>query len=161
MSKSFGMASWRIGYMVIPARLFESVNKIQDTILICPPLVSQHVAAAALRVGSAYCRAKVADLAPVREMVLAAFADIADVCSVPRPDGAFYCLVRVHVPLDPLALVERLIRDHGVAAVPGTAFGLDGCFLRVSYGALDARTVAQGMERLVGGLRAIGRAPRR
>jgi aspartate/methionine/tyrosine aminotransferase len=157
MSKTFGMASWRIGCMVVPAGLFESINKIQDTILICPPLVSQHVALAALRVGSAYCRAKVADLAPVRDVVLAALARVADLCTVPRPDGAFYCLVSVHSGLDPLRLVERLIRDHRVAAVPGTAFGLDGCYLRVSYGALDARTVEEGMERLVGGLRAIVR----
>jgi aspartate/methionine/tyrosine aminotransferase len=157
MSKTFGMASWRVGYMVIPARLFGSINKIQDTILICPPLVSQHVALAALRVGSGYCRAKVAELASVRKMVLAAFAGVSDLCAVPRPDGAFYCLVRVHLPLDPLTLVERLIRDHRVAVVPGAAFGLDGCHLRVSYGALDARTVEEGMQRLVGGLRAISR----
>jgi aspartate/methionine/tyrosine aminotransferase len=155
MSKTFGMAGWRIGYMVIPAELFESVNKIQDTVLICPPLVSQHVASAALRAGSSYCRGKVDALAFVRRLVLEALAALGDVCTVPRPDGAFYCLVRVHLPLDPVALVERLIREHRVAAVPGTAFGLDGCFLRVSYGALDAETVAQGMERLVGGLRAI------
>lgn len=155
MSKTFGMASWRIGYMVIPARLFDAINKIQDTILICPPIVSQHVAVAALRVGSSYCRAKVGQLASVRAMVLDALAAVADLCTVPRPDGAFYCLMRVHAPLDPLALVERLIREHRVAAVPGTAFGLDGCSLRVSYGALEAPTVAEGMERLVGGLRAI------
>ncbi len=157
MSKTFGMAGWRIGYMVIPAHLFEAVNKIQDTILICPPLASQHVALAALGVGSSYCRARVEQLAPVREGVLAAFDTIPDICMVPRPDGAFSCLVRVRLPLDPLTLVERLIREHGVAAVPGSAFGLAGCYLRVSYGALDAQTVADGMERLVSGLRAIAR----
>ena len=155
MSKTFGMPSWRIGYMVIPARLFDAVNKIQDTILICPPLVSQHVALAALRVGSSYCREKVRELAAVRRLVLDALAPIADICTVPRPDGAFYCLVRVGARLEPLALVERLIREHRVAAVPGTAFGLDGCSLRVSYGALDAGSVAEGMDRLVAGLRAI------
>ncbi len=157
MSKTFGMASWRIGYMVIPARLFSSINKIQDTILICPPLVSQHVAVAALKVGSTYCRRKVDELATVRKMVLAAFDNVRDVCTVPRPDGAFYCLVRVHLDMDPLALVELLVRGHRVAAVPGTAFGLDGCYLRVSYGALDPRTVEEGMARLVGGLRALVR----
>ena len=49
LSKAYGFASWRIGYMVIPEELFEAVNKIQDTILICPPVVSQHAALAALR----------------------------------------------------------------------------------------------------------------
>ncbi len=156
LSKTYGMASWRIGYMVIPEHLFEAVNKIQDTNLICPPLVSQAVARAALESGSGYCRARVAELADVRSMVLEEFAAISDVCTVPRPDGAFYCLVRLHTTLDPLAVVERLIVDHRVAAVPGTAFGLtEGCYLRVSYGALDKDTVAEGMARLVGGLRTI------
>ena len=51
------MASWRIGYMVIPDALLEAVNKIQDTILICPPAVSQHAALAALDVGRAFAGA--------------------------------------------------------------------------------------------------------
>ena len=158
LSKTYGMASWRIGYMVIPADLFEAVNKVQDTNLICPPLVSQAVASAALESGSGYCRARVAELAAVRSLVLDQFAPIADICDVPTPEGAFYCLVRVHTAMDPLALVERLIVEHRVAAVPGTAFGLtSGCYLRVSYGALDRDTVAEGMSRLVGGLRRIVR----
>ena len=40
LSKAYGFASWRVGWMVIPEHLFEAVNKIQDTILICPPVVS-------------------------------------------------------------------------------------------------------------------------
>jgi aspartate/methionine/tyrosine aminotransferase len=156
LSKTYGMASWRIGYMVVPAHLFEAINKVQDTNLICPPLVSQAVARAALESGSGYCRARVAELASVRSMVLDEFAAVADICDAPTPEGAFYVLVRVHTGMDPLTLVERLIVDHRVAAVPGTAFGLTGgCYLRVSYGALDKDTVAEGMSRLVGGLRAI------
>ena len=54
LSKGYGMASWRVGYMVVPAGLWDAVNKIQDTLLICPPAASQCAAAAALRVGRAY-----------------------------------------------------------------------------------------------------------
>jgi aspartate/methionine/tyrosine aminotransferase len=62
----------------------------------------------------------------------------------------------VHTDQDPLALAERLIREHGVAVIPGTAFGmLDGCYFRVAYGALQKATVAEGLGRLVNGLRAI------
>ncbi len=133
LSKTYGMASWRVGYMVIPEHLFEAVNKIQDTNLICPPVVSQVVACAALGAGAAYCRERVGELAGVRLLVLDALAGVADRCTVPRPEGAFYCLARVHTSMDPLALVGRLIADHGVAVVPGTAFGLtDGCYVRVS-----------------------------
>ena len=39
-SKAYGFAGWRIGYMVIPASLDEAVRKIQDTILICPPVIA-------------------------------------------------------------------------------------------------------------------------
>jgi aspartate/methionine/tyrosine aminotransferase len=53
-SKAYGMASWRVGYMVIPEALNDAINKIQDTILICPPAASQYAAAAA---GTAGCHA--------------------------------------------------------------------------------------------------------
>ena len=53
-----------------------------------------------------------------------------------------------------MELVEALVREHKVAAIPGTAFGMEqGCLLRVAYGALDAGTAAEGVGRLVRGLR--------
>ena len=51
LSKSYGFASWRIGYMTIPPALYDAVAKIQDTVLICPPLVSQVAALGALEAG--------------------------------------------------------------------------------------------------------------
>jgi aspartate/methionine/tyrosine aminotransferase len=156
LSKSYGFASWRVGYMVIPEVLFDAVNKIQDTILICPTAAAQHAALGALAVGADYCRGHVVGLARVRARALEELGRLAGRCTVPTPDGAFYCLLRVHTGLDPYALVERLIRDHRVATVPGTAFGLaGGCHLRVSYGALEADTVIAGIGRLVEGLRAL------
>jgi len=156
LSKSYGFASWRIGYMVIPDALFEAVDKIQDTILICPAAVSEAAALGALSAGAGYCRGHLATLAVVRARVLEALAAVADICEVPTPDGAFYCLPRVRTSLDSYALAERLIIGHRVAVVPGAAFGMtNGCYLRVSYGALDADTVMEGIGRLVKGLRAI------
>ncbi|XPM61883.1 MAG: aminotransferase class I/II-fold pyridoxal phosphate-dependent enzyme [Leptolyngbya sp. IPPAS B-1204] len=70
--------------------------------------------------------------------------------------GAFYFLLKVHTQLNAFELVERLIREHKVAVIPGTTFGMEqGCYLRVAYGALQPNTVAEGMGRLVQGLRAI------
>jgi aspartate/methionine/tyrosine aminotransferase len=49
-----------------------------------------------------------------------------------------------------------LIRQHGVAVIPGTAFGMvEGCYLRVAYGALRKQTAAEGIGRLARGLKAI------
>jgi aspartate/methionine/tyrosine aminotransferase len=154
LSKAYGFASWRIGYMVIPARLLESVEKIQDTILICAPVVSQYAAVGALQAGREYCLLRLASIAVVREQVLRELDSIRDLCAVPAAEGAFYVLLRVKTTRQPMELVECLVRDFGVAAIPGTTFGLnEGCYLRVSYGALTEETAAEGIRRLVRGLR--------
>ncbi len=155
-SKAYGMAGARVGYMVVPAHLFRAINKIQDTILICPAIASQRMALASLGVGPEYCRTRVTELAGVRDEMLRSLAELAPRCAVRRPDGAFYCLVKIRATMDPLALVEQLIRRFKVAVVPGTAFGLtDGCYLRVSYGALERKTIEEGLSRLVQGLRTL------
>ena len=52
--------------------------------------------------------------------------------------------------------MPTLIEDHGVAVMPGTAFGLDeGSFLRVAYGALHRTPAEEGIGRLVQALSAI------
>jgi aspartate/methionine/tyrosine aminotransferase len=156
MSKAYGFASWRIGYMVVPARLADAVNKIQDTLLICAPHVSQAAAVGALKAGRAYCDAQVEALTLVRSHVLERLEGIRDIAEAPSADGAFYCLMRVNTSMNAMVLAERLIREHRVATVPGTTFGLtDKCYLRVSYGALAPETVDEGMGRLVGGIKRI------
>ena len=140
--------------MVIPEHLFEAVNKIQDTVLICPPVVSQFAAIGAMRVGAGYCRAQVERLASVREMVMSELASLGDRVVVPPADGAFYFFLKLDTEMKPLELVERLIKEHGVAAIPGNAFGMEnGCYLRVAYGALRPETVAEGVGRLARGIR--------
>jgi aspartate/methionine/tyrosine aminotransferase len=156
LSKAYGFASWRIGWMVIPEHLFEAVNKIQDTILICPPVISQFAAVGAMRVGAAYCREQLKRLVEVRELVLNELERIRHCCALPPADGAFYFFLKLDTRIEPLALVERLVKEHGVAAIPGNAFGMeDGCYLRLAYGALRKETVAEGIGRFVRGIKTI------
>ena len=158
LSKAYGFASWRVGYMVAPTTLLESIKKIQDTILICTPVISQFAAIGALRAGSAFCREKIAEISAVRELVLGHLREAADVCAVPAAEGAFYFLTRVSTELTAMQLTERLIAEHRVAVIPGGAFGIEqGCFVRLAYGALDRRTAAEAIGRFVRGLRAICR----
>lgn len=159
LSKAYGFASWRIGYQVIPESIWEAINKIQDTDLICPPAVSQHVALAAIGVGAGYARSYLSKLDAMRRLIAQALRAGAP-CDVPDPRGAFYYFLRVHTSLDAMTLTERLIREHQVAVIPGSAFGAtDGCYVRVSFGALDEATAESGIGRLVRGLVAIaGRA---
>jgi aspartate/methionine/tyrosine aminotransferase len=156
MSKAYGFAGWRIGYMVYPQHLAAAMIKSQDTILICPPVASQIAAVAALDVGRSYCEPYVRQLAEVREIVVGSLSALAPLAEVPTADGAFYAFVKINADIAPMVLVERLIREHKVAVVPGSAFGVTtGCYVRVAYGALQKETVAEGIGRLVDGLRAI------
>jgi aspartate/methionine/tyrosine aminotransferase len=156
LSKAYGFASWRIGWMVIPERLFEPIRKIQDTILICAPVVSQWAAVGAMHVGRAYCEDNLRETRAIRRLVLERLREVEHLVTVPRADGAFYLLLRVRTELDPMQLTQRLIEDYGVAVIPGTTFGVsDPCLLRVAYGALRKDTAAEGVGRLVRGLQQI------
>jgi aspartate/methionine/tyrosine aminotransferase len=156
LSKAYGFAGWRIGYMVVPEALNEAVYKVQDTVLICPTLVAQAAALACVQEGRAWTARFLDPLRAVRREVLDLFTSIADICDVPTPGGAFYCLPRVRTPLTAMTVMERLVREHKVAAIAGETFGLtEGCYLRVSYGALEGERVKEGMRRLVTGLRKV------
>lgn len=156
LSKAYGFASWRVGGMVMPERLLPAVRKVQDTNVICAPAISQWAAVGALRAGRAWVRERVAELARTRELALGELEAVRGCCTVAPAEGAFYLLLRVDTRMAPLELVERLVREHGVAVIPGPAFGLEeGCHLRVSYGALRREAVAEGMGRLVRGLRGL------
>jgi aspartate/methionine/tyrosine aminotransferase len=156
LSKSYGLASWRVGYMVVPRSLFEPIRKIQDTNLICPPVISQWAAIGALEAGKAFCRDRIAAISAVRQVVIAECSAAGDVCMFPSASGAFYLLLNVPSKIDSMRLVERLVREHRVAVLPGTTFGVvDRCALRVSYGPLDRETACEGIGRLIGGLRTV------
>jgi aspartate/methionine/tyrosine aminotransferase len=156
LSKSYGFASWRIGYMVIPEHLEPAVCKIQDTVLICPPVVSQHAATAAMKVGSAYPRRFIEEMSHVRADIQQRLAGIEHLISVPPADGAFYFFLHVNSRYDDMEIVGRLIQDYKIAVLPGSTFGMPpGQCLRIAYGALDRSTVNEGVDRLVSGLRAI------
>ena len=130
--------------------------KSQDTILICPTIAAQEGAIAALDVGRAHCQPHVRELASIRDIVFSKLSALAPRVTVPAADGAFYVLLKVETALDPMTIAERLIREHKVAVIPGPAFGMaDGCYFRVAYGALQKATVAEGVGRLVTGLRAL------
>lgn len=155
-SKAYGFASWRIGYGVFPARLLESMRKIQDTNLICPPVASQLAALGCLRAGEGWVAERVADLAMVRNRVLSGLRELERDGSarLAPADGAFYVWMTLPRAGDALSITRRLIEEHRVAVIPGTAFGVAApCCLRVAYGALETSTAQEAVERLVVGLR--------
>lgn len=156
LSKAYGFASWRIGYMVIPQHLLMPIKKIQDTNLICPPVVSQYAALGALQTGISYCQQHLPEIANVRAIFTEQLKSIPEICNVTTGDGAFYLFLKINTDLNDLDLVRQLVKKHQVAVIPGSTFGMEnGCYLRVAYGSLQLSTAEAGIKRLISGLKNI------
>lgn len=156
LSKTYGFASWRIGYMVVPKTLLPSILKIQDTNLICPPVISQYAAMGALKADEAYLSDHISAIAQVRETILEKLQALPKCCQLIIPNGAFYFFLKIESTLSDLDLVKQLIETYNVATIPGQAFGMeDGCYLRISYGSLTLENASLGLDRLVNGIQAL------
>jgi aspartate/methionine/tyrosine aminotransferase len=157
LSKAYGMASWRIGYLVLPKHLEMAFKKIQDTNVICAPVASQYAGVGAMRIGNKYCREHLISIKNVRKLVLSQLNSIGDIISYSYPDGAFYILIRINnTNLTSMEFVRKMIFEHKVALVPGSTFGIeDGCYVRLAYGALKKETAAEGIGRFIDGLNSL------
>lgn len=156
LSKSHGMAGWRVGWMVAPSTLAPDLAKVQDTALICPPRLSQRAAAIALAADWDWMDAPMLALRRRRQQLLERFEQPGRPWRLLAPaDGAFYALLELDSPISADRAMERLVREHGVAVVSGTSFGLGGCCLRVSYGMLQGEAFIEAIGRLANGLEAL------
>lgn len=152
-SKGYGFAGWRIGYMVIPKHLLAAVKKIQDTILISPPMISQYAAIGALSADTNFLIEKRKAMSIKRELVLNKLSELKCLNKSPTSEGAFYTLLNINSGKDDMQLAKELIETYKVATIPGSAFGIEsGCFLRLSYGALSDTDINKGLDRVIKGL---------
>jgi aspartate/methionine/tyrosine aminotransferase len=168
LSKAYGMAGWRLGYMAVPQALAQALAQVQDTVLICPPRLLQRAALAALQAGPSWCAPQIAALEPRRRLLLQAVAQQGraglPLRLLAEPDGAFYALLQLEAAAAPGlsgdALMRRLVLEHGVAALCGESFGLDpagagGPVLRLSYGLLELPQLEEALQRLFCGIKAL------
>ena len=133
--------------------------KVQDTILIHPPQLNQKAAIGALAAGADWCRGHIHGLAARRQQVLSALSQPASPWRLlAPPNGAFYGLLQLESSLSSDQAMEHLIRQHRVALVSGSSFGMHGCCLRLSYGMLGGSELSEALERLVAGLWSLSRS---
>ena len=152
-SKAYGFAGWRVGYMLIPQALFNTITKVQDTILISPPIISQYAAVGALQAPADYLLSRLAEISRSREVCLRMLEPLEAFSQTAISEGAFYIFVKLKTNTDDVTIAKRLIAEHGVATIPGSAFGIvQGSYLRISYGALTGNAVEEGINKLAAGL---------
>ncbi|KDC44206.1 pyridoxal phosphate-dependent aminotransferase [Bordetella bronchiseptica] len=156
VSKAYAMTGWRVGFGAGPAALIKAMNLVQSQSTSHTSSISQAASIAALDGPMDFLPAFVAAFRRRRDSVVARLNAIEGLaCDL--PPGAFYAFPGCQALLgrrDPsgtlvstdLDFALYLLREAGVAIVPGSAFGLSGHF-RVSYAASDEQ-LAQAMARI-------------
>ena len=156
MSKGYAMTGWRLGFMGAPEWLAEACDKVQSQFTSGASSITQRAAMAALLAGPEPIQYMVEAFKSRRERFLTALRS-AHKLHVDTPPGAFYAYVDVRPYLDdryPTSndLVMYLL-DHGVAGVPGEAFGTPG-YIRFSYAASQS-DLDRAAERIANALNAL------
>jgi len=133
-SKTFAMTGWRLGFGVFPAALVEPITRLAINSVSCTSAFSQYAAIAALEGPWQPVQDMVAEFRRRRDIMVAGLNDIPGLSCL-EPQGAFYVFPDItQTGLKSGELATALLRDAGVAALPGTAFGPWGeGFLRLSY----------------------------
>lgn len=154
-SKAWSMTGWRIGWGIGPAPLIAAMGAVQGQITSGASSVSQAAALAALTGDPALLDTRRKALLDRRDHVTAALNAMQGVrCAV--PDGAFYAFPDATQAIantghsDDIAFCRWLLEDHGVALVPGQAFGLSG-HLRLSFAYAEA-DLAKALARMAAAL---------
>ena len=133
MSKAWAMTGFRIGYACAPEEITLNMMKLHPDSIMCAPTTGQRAAAEALENGDGAVAEMVAEYNRRRNFLVAAFREMGLDCHTPA--GAFYAFPSVaSTGLSSEEFALRLLDAHGVAAVPGDAFGACGAgFLRCAY----------------------------
>ena len=120
-SKYFGMTGWRIGWMIVPAALVPTVDRLAQNFFISAPSLSQIAACAALE-AEEELDARVAVYARNRALLAEALPRLG-FRDVLVPDGAFYLYSSLPAgETDSEAFCARLLDERGIALTPGTDF---------------------------------------
>ena len=132
-SKAFAMTGLRLGYACGPKELIEQMMKVHSYTMICPTITSQEAGIEALVNGTPAMLEMRDSYHKRRNYIVGRFNDMGMDCHL--PGGAFYTfpsIQRFGISSKEFAL--RLLMEHKVAAVPGTAFGACGeGYLRCCY----------------------------
>jgi aspartate/methionine/tyrosine aminotransferase len=144
MSKSFGMAGWRLGFVVGNEELVARVATLQDHVRagIFTPIQQAGIAALTGPQETVAERAQLYERR--RDRVLATLGDLAAPC-----EGTFYVWVRLPEGLTP----PRLLEEQRLVVAPGEGFGPAGAgWARLSLATPD-EVIDLGLERLAAALK--------
>ncbi len=147
-SKSFLMTGWRLGWMVLPAAITESVGKLIEFNTSCAPVFVQRAGLAALARADDFVSGLVQRLKGCRDTLLPLLKALPSV-TVASPAGGLYAFLQIEGRSDSLALAKQLVVEAGLGLAPGVAFGPEAeGWLRWCFASRDPARLVDGVQRL-------------
>jgi aspartate/methionine/tyrosine aminotransferase len=149
-SKTFGMTGWRLGWLVCPEWAMDAVVRLAQNLYISPPTPAQFAALAAFTPEVwAIVEERGRLFRERRDVLVDGLRQLGFGVPV-MPQGAFYVYARCDRFADDSAeFADRLLRETGVAVVPGNDFGVFDAerHVRLSY-TTSLDQIHEALERL-------------
>ena len=122
LSKSYSVTGWRVGWTISPPSLTGAIRKVHDFLTVGAPAPLQEAGAAALALPEQYYAELALHYQRRRDMLLEILARHHFTCY--KPSGAYYIMtdVRAFGVQNDVEFARYLVKDIGVAAVPGSSF---------------------------------------
>jgi aminotransferase len=122
MSKSYSVTGWRVGWAVGPAEITNAIRKVHDFLTVGAPAPLQEAGAVALGLPASYYQSLANGYSARRDRLIPALTEAGFRCF--RPRGAYYVMTDISGFGfdDDVTFTKYLVKEIGVAAVPGSSF---------------------------------------
>ncbi|MDR0885756.1 MAG: pyridoxal phosphate-dependent aminotransferase [Clostridiales Family XIII bacterium] len=126
LSKSYSVTGWRLGYIIAPYEILDTIRKFHDLQTVCAPTPLQEAAAVALSYDDTYYD-ELTELYTRKKDILISGLDAVGLKHT-IPQGAYFVLVDIAEfgYASDHDFCVHLVKDYGIAAVPGSSFFQDG-----------------------------------
>lgn len=125
LSKTYSVTGWRVGYAIAPPEVSSAIRKMHDFLTVGAAAPLQEAGVTALRLPDEYYRQLAAGYERRRDRMLESLGGAGFICF--KPLGAYYIMTDISGFgfNDDVEFARHLVREIGVAVVPGSSFYRD------------------------------------
>ncbi|MGI8495306.1 MAG: pyridoxal phosphate-dependent aminotransferase, partial [Pyrinomonadaceae bacterium] len=122
LSKTYSVTGWRVGYVIAPPDISAAIRKVHDFLTVGAANPLQHAGAYALSLPESYYNGLLKEYQQKRDFIVPVLQKAGFKCEMPQ--GAYYVMTDISGFgfADDIEFTKHLIREIGVAVVPGSSF---------------------------------------
>jgi aminotransferase len=122
LSKTYSVTGWRVGYAIAPVEITNAIRKVHDFLTVGAANPLQHAGAYALGLSESYYECLQKEYQRKRDFIVPVLQEAGFKCGF--PEGAYYVMTDISDFgfADDVEFTKYLIREIGVAVVPGSSF---------------------------------------